>query len=166
LPGSWAHLARRFFWSLHVLPLTSGEIVEVESILDGSAAGVFFEQSAADQRHGLDSARHVASAGASPELIRAALMHDIGKRHARLGVLGRTIASVCQRMGIPVTGRLGVYLDHPRLGAAELEALGFGALVVGYTRSHHDGRPTTIPEADWDLLTAADTVVGRKRVGR
>jgi hypothetical protein len=93
-------------------------------------------------------------------------LHDIGKRHSRLGVLGRTLASVCQRIGIPVGGRLGIYLDHPRVGASDRRGRGYSGLVVDFTLSHHDSRPTTISEADWDLLVAADTVVGRKRVER
>ena len=42
--------------------------------------------------------------------------------NARLGVLGRVIASVCIKLRIPVRGRLKTYRDHGPIGAAELAA--------------------------------------------
>jgi putative nucleotidyltransferase with HDIG domain len=135
--------------------------------IDAEALDLYLSQPVADQRHGLDSARLVVEGGGSDEVAIAALFHDIGKRHARLGVLGRTTATLLDRLGLPTRGRLGVYLDHEELGAAELADLGFGPLVVDFARHHHGARPTTICQTDWDLLVAADlTVVGRKPAAR
>lgn len=159
MPGSWSHLARRFIWSLRVHSLTEAEREAVTSLLDGPILEAFFEQSHADQRHGLDAARLAARHRGSSELVVAALVHDIGKRHARLGVVGRSLASVCARLGLPAPGRLGTYLDHPRLGAEELEGFGASTLIVAFTRSHHGGRPSSIAESDWQVLVAADTAV-------
>ena len=126
---------------------------------------LYLSQPLADQRHGLDSARFVVAGGGTPEAVTAALFHDVGKRHARLGVLGRTIATLLSGFGLPSPGRLGVYLEHGELGAVELAELGFGSLVVDFARHHHRSRPDTIGQANWDLLVAADLkVVGRKPV--
>jgi hypothetical protein len=110
-----------------------------------------------DQRHGLESALAVAdSEPGRRDLMKAALLHDIGKRHARLRVPGRVVASLLEIGGLPAPGRLGTYLDHGAIGAAELESAGSGALVVDFARCHHDSRPPTIDRADWALLIAAD----------
>lgn len=119
----------------------------------------FFEQSTADQRHGLDAARLAARHRVSSDVVTAALVHDIGKRHAQLGVIGRSVASVCGRLGLPAPARLGMYLDHPRLGADELAGFGASPLIVDFTRHHHGGRPSSIAENDWEVLVAADATV-------
>jgi hypothetical protein len=164
LPGSWSHLTRRFLWSLRVDPLSPEELDEVGCWISGDLLGAFLDQSEADRRHGLDGARVVAATGGRHELVVAALVHDIGKRHARLGVVGRSLASALSLLRLPTPGRLGTYLDHGRRGADELTALGWSGLVVDFARSHHAARPSHIDPHDWDVLVAADhTVVGRGR---
>lgn len=167
MPGSWGHLARRFFWSLRVEALTDDEYAEVADLIEGPLLTAFLEQSPADQRHGLDAARSVLARGAGREVAVAALVHDIGKRHARLGVVGRSLASALSRLGIPTGGRMRDYLDHGRRGSDELEALSCHGIVVDFARHHHDDRPHTIVPEDWDLLVAADmTVPGPGRNGK
>ena len=162
--GSWGHLARRFFWSLRVEPLAGTEIAEVARLVDGDIFDAFMAQNDADRRHGLDSARAVQHLGGRHDLIVAALVHDIGKRNADLGVIGRTVASVLAKLGLPTPGRLGLYLDHPRTGAEELASLGAPPLAVEFTRSHHGSRPQSISGEDWELLVGADgMVVGVER---
>jgi len=166
-PLTFGHLAKRFFWSLRVHALTESDLIELAGWIEGAALELYLSQPLADQRHGLDSARFVVAGGGTPEAVAAALFHDVGKRHASLGVLGRTTATLLSRFGLPTPGRLGVYLNHGELGAAELTKLGFGSLVVDFARHHHGPRPVTIGQANWDLLVAGDmTVVGRKPVDR
>jgi putative nucleotidyltransferase with HDIG domain len=156
--GSWRHLAGRFFEVATAGKLNDAERTEVEGWLTGDAeAAVYWDQSAADQRHGWESARMVA--GRHPDrrdLIRAALLHDIGKRHARLGPLGRSLATVCGKFRIPVAGAWQRYLRHGALGAEDLAALGCEELVVEFARSHHHARPPGISPHDWETLQAAD----------
>ncbi|MDX1448091.1 MAG: HDIG domain-containing protein [Acidimicrobiia bacterium] len=159
MPGSWAHLARRFFWTLRAGDLTATELAEVERLLTPRQFALFVEQGPADRRHGWDAGRTVAKETDDLEVIRAALLHDIGKRHARLGVIGRTVASVLARLRIPAPGRLGLYLGHAALGAEELAAAGSSALVVDFTHTHHGRKPAGIEQATWDLLVRADTEV-------
>ena len=145
-------------WSLRVVPLSSDERQEVTGLIDDERLlAAYLQQSAADQRHGLEAARHVRKNNDRPDLVVAALVHDLGKRHARLGVAGRVLASVLARLHLPAPGRLGVYLDHPALGAEELRDLGLTGLVVDYTAHHHGICPESIDHDDWTLLTAADS---------
>jgi hypothetical protein len=162
LPGTWGHLARRFVWSLRVAPLSTDELQELTGLIDDDRLlETYLRQSVADQRHGLEAARYVRERNDRPELVVAALVHDLGKRHARLGIAGRVFASVLARLRLPAPGRLGVYLDHPALGAKELRDLGFGSLVIDYAAHHHGSRPESIDPDDWSLLTAADSTFTR-----
>lgn len=152
------HLVARFFDVLSARALRPAEQAEVAGWLrsDGERA-MFWQQPRADQRHGLAAARHVAArAGDRPELVRAALLHDVGKRHARLGVIGRVVASLVRAFRLRAGGRIRSYIDHGALAAAELEAAGAEPLVVDYARHHHGARPASIPVDDWTLLGMAD----------
>lgn len=162
MPGSWPHLARRFFWTIGARDLTPVELAEVARVLEPRQLELFAAQPPADRRHGLDAARALRASGADVEAIRAAALHDVGKRHARLGVIGRSIASLLFRLHLPTPGRLGTYLAHTELGASDLAAVGSSGLVVDFARFHHDARPESIPEDLWNVLVRADSeVVGR-----
>ena len=118
---------------------------------------MFFEQAGYDQRHGLDAARYMARHQPfRADLTRAALLHDVGKRHANLGPIGRTLASVMAKLGGRGRGKWRQYLQHGPVGGAELESLGAEPIVVAFAVHHHGERPGAIAQADWDLLQAAD----------
>lgn len=128
----------------------------------GSEEVAFFDQPAIDQRHGYLAASYVA--GHFPqrlELIRAALLHDVGKRNARLGVIGRSLVTGLGKVGLGRLvdrkgGRADLYLRHGELAAEELFELGADPLVVAFARFHHARRPPEIDARDWTLLLAAD----------
>ncbi len=119
----------------------------------GAEEEAFFAQSRADQRHGYEAARRV---GEQRQVVRAALVHDIGKRHAGLGLIGRVLVSAGAKLSLPVGRRGSLYLDHGGLAAAELTALGAEPLVVEFARDHHGERPTTISPDVWAMLIRAD----------
>jgi hypothetical protein len=156
--GSWSHLIRRFFAVLAAGPLSDEEWGEVESWLDrDEELEIYRQQSVADQRHGLESARQIAAArGNRRDLVRAALLHDVGKRWANLGVVGRSLASLFAKLHVSVRGSWRRYLDHGSLGADELARLDAGSMVVEYARHHHGRRPDTIPLDEWNLLKSVD----------
>ena len=149
------HLISRAIGSIRARPLTPREEAEVAGLLDDRWAAVFWEQPVMDQRHAIDAARFVLAAiPGERDLARAALLHDVGKRHARLGVLGRVAATVLALLHLPAPGRLGVYLNHARLGADDLR--GAGDLVEAYALHQDGARPDAVPVASWALLKAAD----------
>ena len=154
------HLLARFFDVLSARPLSPGEQGEVARMLHSDPERhLFWDQPIADQRHGLGAARFVS--GRHPqrsELVRAALLHDVGKRHARLGVAGRSMASLVRMAGLGGWGRIHEYIDHGALAADELEAAGAEPLVVAYARHHHLRRPGEVSPHDWATLNAADRV--------
>ncbi|HZD24283.1 MAG TPA: hypothetical protein VE569_12920 [Acidimicrobiia bacterium] len=120
-------------------------------------ADLFFEQPHHDQRHGYEAALSVISQGHdNAEVIAAALMHDVGKRHARLGLIGRSWASVLILLRAPVPGHIAAYRDHGMVGAGGLRQAGATPLVIDFAFHHHHRRPPTIRYEVWKALIAAD----------
>lgn len=118
----------------------------------------FFEQTPVDQRHGLEAARYVGSAGVDdPSAVVAALLHDVGKRHARLGVPGRVLASLLIKTRLPMSPSFRVYRDHGRIASEELRGLGAPDLAIDFAAHHHGSRPETIDTTTWEILIASDS---------
>jgi hypothetical protein len=129
----------------------------VAGLLDDTLAALFWDQPIVDQRHAIDAAHLVLEhLPGNAAAARAALLHDIGKRHARLGIPGRILATLLALLHLPAPGRLGVYLDHARLGAEDLVESGAGELEVAYARHQDDDRPEAISPAVWRVLKLAD----------
>jgi len=149
---------RRFFSVASAEPLAHPEQEWVRQQLDNDALfQVFCAQNDADQRHAFDGAWSVKGARpARTDLAVAALLHDVGKRHARLGPIGRSVATVAAGLRIPVGGRLEAYNAHDSVGALELAAAGAEAGVVEFARHHHGTRPESIAADDWAILIDAD----------
>ena len=89
-------------------------------------------------------------------MVRAALLHDIGKRHARLSPVARSVVTAVAKLRLPVGRRGALYLAHGRLAADELSHLGAEALVVDFAACHHEERPDSINPEDWATLVVAD----------
>lgn len=157
MPGSPAHLARRFVDVATSAPLNGSERAAVEAWLSPQLAEIFFQQPDHDQRHGYHAALSVIADGVSdPDVICAALVHDVGKRHAGLGLIGRSIASLLILMGIDLPERVRLYRDHGVEGARELGHALAPSLAIDFAIHHHGDRPASIDTATWDLLVAAD----------
>jgi hypothetical protein len=166
MPGSLSHLARRFIDVLTSEALTPDERDAVDSWLTPELAAMFFEQHKADQRHGYHTAATVVAAGHDDsDVVISALLHDVGKRHARLGVLGRSLASILILSGLPLTDRMTTYRDHGLIGARDLATLGAPSLAIDFTMHHHSERPATIAPDIWDALQSADQAPNARRAG-
>ena len=152
------HLIRRFFRSLRARRPGPGEQRVIASLLQDGPARLFAAQAAMDQRHAFDTARAVlATTPARTDLIRAALLHDVGKAHSGLGVFGRSAASLLAMFRIPLTGRFAAYLGHGALGAADLGEAGESGIVIAFATNHHDPAPPPgIDATDWATLRRAD----------
>jgi hypothetical protein len=157
VPGSLGHLAKRFFDFLFSRPLTPEQSRKVESWLTPAEARLFFDQGPKDQAHGFMAGMYVWDrAPERIDLIRAAALHDVAKRHAHLGAVGRSITSIAIKARLPLTGRMRRYRDHPESGAGELKAVGSSGIIVAFAAAHHASRPGEISPDDWKLLVAAD----------
>lgn len=164
MPGSAGHLIRRFFAVSAAQALGNAELAQVEDWLSSAEFDLFLSQPPADQRHGYEAGMHVQAHGGERPVIAAGALHDIGKRHAGLGPIGRTVATLMILLGLSSRwGRAAAYRDHGPVAAVELDRAGSDPVVVAFARHHHDSRPPEVGQATWALLVAADEPVKASR---
>lgn len=121
-------------------------------ILDDDAARLFWDQQAIDQRHAHTVGVRIAGVAEAPRnATAAALLHDVGKRHSRLGPLGRSLATVADALHLPMPMRWRSYRNHGALGARDLHAIGADALAIAFAGGEEGADPATLA-----LLRAAD----------
>ncbi len=137
--------------------LTPREQQLVHQHLDAAGAKLFWRQGVADQRHAFTVASRVATTlPGDDDTYTAALLHDVGKRLAGLGVVRRSIATVFDGIGLPLTPAMRRYRSHGSVGAAELSAAGFDGIVVIFAANHPGPPPEGIDEDRWAALLEAD----------
>lgn len=151
--GSALHLVKRFFGSVVPRGPRRDDAVWAEAcLLDGEVA-LWRQMAKADRRHAAGVARevqHLLGPDVPRPVLAAALLHDVGKLDAGLGVYGRVIATISgsavKRDPVVIkawtkttgfTRRVGLYLQHPSLGGDMLELAGSDPLTVTWAREHH-----------------------------
>lgn len=152
------HLIRRFFQVLRPDPLTPAEQALVARSLNEPEHSLFWAQAVADQRHALETMRRASTRTADPTILRAALLHDVGKGGVGLGAFGRSVATVLDALGLPMTARMTRYRRHGEIGAGLLERLGVEPIAVDFARRHPDADPGSADPEAWQILLAADDV--------
>ena len=133
-------------------PLGPAAQDEVNRILSTAEARLFWEQQSIDQRHAYEVAKRVGSAlGSNHDAIAAALLHDVGKRHSRLGPVARSLATVCAKLRLPMPASWQQYEAHAAIGASDLSAIGAGELAIAFAAGTPYGEKRV-----WEVLVAAD----------
>jgi hypothetical protein len=151
------HLLARFVATLRAVPPSPQDERWATDRLSPAAAALWARQGDGDRRHSVAVARRVlAAAPDAPDwVIAAALLHDVGKIDADLGVSGRVLAtllSACRVRNAPAA--LGRHLRYPATGAALLAAAGEPAEVAAWAGQHHlPAAQWTVP-AGWAVLLA------------
>jgi hypothetical protein len=154
------HLVTRFFTSLRSRPLDAAELAFVDRVLEPKERRVWDSLGPADRRESVDVACRTEAALASTpyagdvRFLAAALAHDVGKAGARLGPVGRAVATVVaaltpDRRLDAWRGRSGwrrrvaIYAGHADVGADALRTAGARPEVVAWAAAHH--RPDRWP---------------------
>ena len=140
------HLGRRFVRTLWPGPPRKRDVAWVAGILEPGELRLWRSLPNHDQRYTIRVAKAVEErlAGTEfagqPRWLAAALLHDVGKLDAGLGVAGRTVATVAGAVRSRTrasSGRFGRYLRHDELGAAMLRAAGGREEAAAWAAVHH-----------------------------
>jgi hypothetical protein len=159
--ASPVHLTKRFFETLVPLgPRKADRQWAVDQLLPGERV-LWARMKPADRRHAAGVARRVEAAlgdRADRPVLAAALLHDVGKIEANFGPYRRVIATVSAgavgrdpdviRAWTRTTGftrKVGLYLQHPKLGGDLLGMAGSDPLTEAWAREHH------LPESEWTV---------------
>jgi hypothetical protein len=171
-----AHLVRRFLGALWPGAPRAADVAWVQGVLTGDEYALWAQLPNHDRRHAIRVARHVertlagTTEAGDPRWLAAALLHDVGKLDAGLGVLGRVGATLAgaaagHEMAGPwsarrgITRRVGLYLRHDELGATRIRVVGGREEAARWAGAHHhdeEWAATGFPPVVVDALVAAD----------
>jgi hypothetical protein len=157
--GKAAHLVSRFAGSLRPGGPRQADRAWAESHLSEAEQALWRRMSGPDRRHSVAVARRVEAAvgeRATRPVLAAALLHDVGKIEAGLGTYGRVIATLSVAMAgteaaqdwsraTGFTRRVGLYVQHPKLGGDHLGMAGSHPFTEAWAREHH------LPEDQWTV---------------
>jgi len=142
------HLTGRFFGVMRAR-VDPAELCLLDDYLGPAERNLFLSMRIADQRHSLDLCRRLRCDGhGEPDLLRAALLHDVGKAAGPLPVVYRVIYGLCRLISPGLARWLGrlerpslvrpFYLaaHHAGIGALAAERAGSNQRVVHLIRRH------------------------------
>lgn len=121
-----------------------------------------------DRCHSIRVARTVVLGSTDRPVVAAALLHDVGKGRAQLGLIGRVVATMVGVLGRRwwirrfvaqdgCRGRVATYLEYPALGRVMLIDAGSDPLVCAWAAEHHEPPERwSVPIAVGRLLADAD----------
>lgn len=156
---------RQFWWAL-TARIREEDRVLVTRILPPEAQALFWRMAPGDQRHSLAVLRTLLAWGEThPALLRAALLHDVGKAATPLTPWERALIVLGEAMGARPAGlrwpllrcwveRARRYQAHPEIGAAWALEAGCDPLTVALIRRHQEvlGPPGPAEDLETRLL--------------
>ena len=131
----------------------------MQEVLLSQERELWRRMSGTDRRHAVGVARRVERTlghEATRPVLAAALLHDVGKIESGLGTYGRVVATLSAKVaGADMAStwreqrgfarRVGLYLQHDRIGGDLLALAGSNPITVAWAREHH------LPAADWTV---------------
>ena len=177
-PG-WMKISRilyrvRQFWdALRYKPLTNGELAPAHSVLTGEEMALFIRLQSSEQAHALRVLRTLQERGEThPDLLTAALLHDVGKSCHPLRLWERVVIVLGKKFfpkSVHTWGRskpqgwarpFVVASEHPLWGAELSQKAGASPLAVHLIREHQNELPplefSTLESQLLSLLQEAD----------
>lgn len=152
------HLAGRFVESLSNAPPDPEHERWLLGLLNPGETALYSAMSVADRRHAVECGREalrLLGDRATPVLIVASALHDVGKTEVGLGTFGRVVATALTEVW-PI-GRVNAYAKHNQLGAIRLIEAGSAPEVVAWAREHHRSPSQwSLPEDIALMLAEAD----------
>jgi hypothetical protein len=151
------------FWRVwRARPLPDAAWAKITAVLTEQEAALFNQFSLSDQQHSYQVLCTLQSAGENqPNLLAAALLHDVGKTRAPLSIWERSLIVLAEKF---VPGKTAVWgqgepqgwrrpfvvkAQHPAWGADMAQAAGSHPLTIELIRRHQETLPeTAVNESD------------------
>jgi putative nucleotidyltransferase with HDIG domain len=162
----------RQFWNAFISPRNQVENELLLPHLSPAQIDLFRRMQPSEQRHAAQMLEQLKKAGESdPNLLAAALLHDVGKALYPLSIIDRVVIVLGKRFFRQRTRRWGegtaggrrrpfvVAAQHPEWGAELAEQVGASSETVELIRHHQDPpspNPGSEPERRLAALQAAD----------
>jgi len=144
---AFLYRVKQFFWSLDTR-IGREDMEYVKNNLSGREQALFMGLSKQEQKHSIKVARDVeaecsregADAG---ELVKIALLHDIGKLNGRLSSIDKSVLVIADRLSKGRIRKLEsrkveVYFNHGAMGAELLRDYGLGERALYLISNHHN----------------------------
>ena len=160
----------QFCWALGEVPDPEA-LARAEELLSTALFDLFTQLQLSEQAHALRIFERLQKQGFSqPDLLAAALLHDVGKALYPLRPWERTVGVLAKRFfpnrirkwgqGKPGGFRSGIVVaeQHARWGAEMAQSAGATELVVRLIASHQDQTATKLSEEERVLLNALKMV--------
>lgn len=157
--------ARQLWRNVTARELLPEELEVIGKTLSGPEFALFLRYEITDQRHCYGVMRTLQEAGHdSPELLAAALLHDVGKTEVALSSVDRIVGTIAEKSwrgslerwghDLPMGWRrpFSVRVQHAEWGAQLAERAGSDARVVCLIRRHQDRQMDDLPEDMQQLL--------------
>lgn len=162
---SLSYRVNQLWWNLTAEPLPESVRQEIESVLSPAQSELFFRFQKSDQWHAYRVYTTLRESSQSqPDLMAAALLHDVGKTRVNLKVWDRILIVMVARLLPEKSSRWGagdvnswkrpfvVRQFHPQWGADMARAAGSTDLTFDLIRRHQDPLPGTSRSMADDLL--------------
>ncbi len=153
----------QFFHALATQP-SEQDLTAVNTNLTSPLAELFHQMSFADQSHSVRVFSHLSRQGETdPDLLGAALLHDVGKCRKPLKPWDRAVVVLVKALRPNLIPNWGagepkgrkkpfvVYLHHAEWGAQMVDERGGSALTV-YLIRHHQDKLTHAPRDDREMF--------------
>lgn len=155
---------KQFYWSI-TSKVTIRDIEFIKEYLSSDEQKLFFKLSINEQKHSINVAREVKKEcdkvnRESKVMVKAALLHDIGKIYKKLNVIDKSIIVILDNITdsrirkMKRIKKIDIYYNHAEKGYELLKSLNYDDKTLYLIRNHHSENDYN--DADLEILRKCD----------